>query len=144
MQCDCDLQVKQWKQATKWLLLWLILSCLTVLHSAALVSAVSKTMFAAICVAMFSWSGLLGSCCALRALLCQCMSGCKDPLEAVNGYGLKVRLILFQWGQCYQITQFSTACLLAASLLFYPGLKYHSAWPAMTPTFIAIKEHWLT
>ena len=72
------------------MLLWLALSGLTIMHSAALVFSLGYSLFATICAAMFSWSGLLGICGAARALLGLCLARHKHPDAALEACQLKV------------------------------------------------------
>lgn len=83
-------QVRQWRQTVKWLLLWLALSCLTILHSLALVLSLGYSLFATISAALFTWSGVLGILGAARALLGLCLARHKPPEDALQSLQLKV------------------------------------------------------
>eukprot|EP00891_Asterochloris_glomerata_P007499 jgi/Astpho2/7499/Aster-x1438 len=67
-----DLQ-KVWRQQMKWVLLWLTLSLLTCLHSAALMLATQYNLFATVFGGMFCLSGILGMWGSLRTILGYCM-----------------------------------------------------------------------
>ncbi|KAK9815575.1 hypothetical protein WJX72_006102 [[Myrmecia] bisecta] len=81
---------KMWAGNLQWVILWLVLSVLTCIHAGALIYALGWTMFATVCGAMFSWSGLLGVIGAVRTLLGHCLSRHVDVQHAIAGYKLKM------------------------------------------------------
>lgn len=85
------MQLRHWQQAYKWVLLWLALSCLTVMHSAALVLSLGYSLFATFSAALFVWSGLLGVVGSGRALSGFCLARHKDPEAALQSSKLKAR-----------------------------------------------------
>jgi len=87
--------VQQWSQSGKWLLLYLVLSCLTIMHSVALVYSLGFSLFATICASMFSWSGVFGIFGSSRALLGILLARSKDPDAALAGLHLKASSVPF-------------------------------------------------